>query len=221
MPERLPEPAAERRALVRAAILLGMVVTALVAAGSALPDPRIGQKQAEARQTLARIDQLGHALDRATEAYNGATLKLDRIRASLRVNEVEFRVARHDYHIGEARLSALLRQLYIDGPQDSTVDVLLGARSVEDAINALDGAQEVSQQDAAVVSEVERFKTAVIRARAVLSRERRAQERLVAARAAARAQIESGLAEQRRLLSSIRTEIVNLRRQEAIRQAQL
>src|SRR5579859_966206 len=221
MPERLPEPAAERRALVRAAILLGMVVTALVAAGSALPDPRIGQKQAEARQTLARIDALGHELDRATEAYNGATQKLERIKASLRTNEVELTVARHDYRVGVDRLGARLRQIYIEGQPDPTLEVLLGARSVDDVITALDGEQQVSRQDGELVREVGRFKKTVVHERAVLRRARQAQARVVAERAAARARIESGLAEQHRLLSSIRSEIANLRRQEAIRQAQL
>lgn len=199
-----------------------MVTTALAAAvGTALSDPRIGEKQAEARQTQARIESLGRELDLATEAYDGATQKLERIRASLRLNEKELAVARHDYRLGVDRLDARLRQIYIEGDPDPTLEVLLGARSVDDVIDALDGAQQVSRQDADLVARIERYKAAVAHEHAVLSRARRAQARVVAERAAERARIEGGLAEQRRLLSSIRNEIAYLRRQEAIRQAEL
>jgi len=198
-----------------------MVAAALVAAGSALPDSPIGEKEAEARQTLARIDALGHQLDLAAEAYDGATQKLDRIRASLRINEKELRVARHDYRLGVDRLGARLRQIYMEGDSDPTLEVLLGARSLDDAITALDGAQQVSRQDADLVARVQRYKAKVAHEHTVLDHERRAQTKVVAERAAERSRIESGLAEQRGLLSSIRNEIANLRRQEAIRQAQL
>jgi cell wall-associated NlpC family hydrolase len=201
-------------------MLFGVVVTALAAVGSALPDS-ITQKQAEARQTLQRIDSLGHRLDLATEAYDGATQKLDRIKASLRVNEHELAVARHDYRIGVDRLGARLRQIYMEGEPDPTLEVLLGARSVDDVINALDGEQQVSRQDADLVKRIERYKAQVIHEHAVLARARKAQARVVAERAAERAQIEHGLAQQRRLLSSIRSEIAYLRRQEQIRQAEL
>lgn len=198
-----------------------MVGTALVAVGAASPDSRIGQKQAEARQTLARIEQLGHALDRATEAYDGATYRLGLVRASLRTNEVELDVARHDYRVAETRLERRLRALYIDGSPDSIASVLLGAQSVDDVITALESARQISRADTRLVTTVARYRADTIHRRAVLNRVRKAEEHVVAVRAAARARVAAGLAEQHRLLSSIRGEIATLKRQEAIRQAEL
>ena len=210
-----------QEALLRAAVILGIVMAALLAARTALPDSRIREKQAEARRTLAEIDALGHALGRAIEAYDGATYRLERTRASLHVNEVELRVARHDLRVGDGRLAAWLRQLYMQGSDDPTTAVLLGARSVDDLITGLEQARQISEQDAQLVGEVERFQHAVVRRRAALNQARRAEERIVAQRAAARARIAAGLAEQRRLFSSIRSEIGKLRREQAIRQARL
>ncbi len=198
-----------------------MVATALAAAGSALPDSHIGEKQAEARRVLAQIDQLGHSLDLATEAYNGATYRLGRIRASLRETHLELRVARHDYRIAERNLASHLRDLYISGPADPTLEVILGARSLDDVLGALDATSRIEEQDTQLVTEVNRFRAEVTSRNALLQRARQAQEHFVAERAAARARIAHGLAEQRRLLASIRGEIARLQAAEAARQAQL
>jgi len=207
---------------VRFLVLLGVVAAAFVGVESALPASPITEKQAEAQRVLGEIDRLGHQLDLATERYDGATLRLSHIRASLRVNEHELRVARHDYRIAIDRLGARMRQLYMQGPGfDSSIEIFLGARTVEDVITGLDNANQVEQQDARLIVQTKRYRAAVTRQRAILTRIRKAQERVVAERAAARARIASGLAEQRRLLSSIRAEIVRLKQEEAQREARL
>jgi len=54
---------------------------------------------------------------------------------------------------------------------------------------------------------------------AALQQAHRAQQRVVAARAAAKAQIQSGLSQRKQLLSSIKSEIVQLQKEAAARQA--
>jgi peptidoglycan DL-endopeptidase CwlO len=170
---------------------------------------------------LAQVAQLGRQLDRATEAYDGATYRLDRIRASLRVNEYELKIARRNVRVAELRLGARLRDIYISGSPDSALEVLLDARSLDDVITTLDDASRFSHTDSQTVAEVNRYERAVTRGHAYLSRMRAAEERVVSERAAARARIVSGLAAQRRLISSIRSQIAQLRHEEAVRQAQL
>jgi cell wall-associated NlpC family hydrolase len=206
--------------LLRWAAVCCVVLTALVAAGSALPD-NIGQKQAEARQVLAHIQALGRSLDRATEAYDGATLKLNRIRESLRVNKLELDVARHNYEVAEQRLGARLRDLYITGPSDPTLAVILGARSLDQIITELDTANRISQADTEVVRQVVQYRSVVQHRRELLAHARKVEEQVVAERKAAQERIAGGLAEQKRMLSSIRSEIVVLQREEAAREAQL
>ena len=201
------------------AILLLAVVT-LVASVPAFADP-IADKKAEAQRVLGEINQLDQSLGKAVEQYDAATVKLSHIRHELSVNKFEMKVALKNGKAAEARLAARLKQLYITGGEDSTLEVLLGAKSLDDVINRLDTANRVSDEDAQVLKEVKHYRAEVARSGAVLARAHRAQEQVVADRAAAKSRIESGLADRRQLLSSIHGEIVQLQKEEAARQAQL
>ena len=196
------------------------IVAALVAAVPATAD-RIGDKKAEAQQVLGQIQELDSKLGKAVEAYDAANVKLKQIHGQLDVNRYEMKVARGNLKSAEQRLALRLRELYINGEGDSTLEVLLGSKSLDDVINRLDTANRVSNQDAQVMKEVKHFRQEVAVHGILLRRANRAQQKVVAARAAAKAEIESGLADRRRLLSSIKDEIVRLQREEAERQARL
>jgi cell wall-associated NlpC family hydrolase len=101
------------------------------------------------------------------------------------------------------------------------MEVLLGAQSLDDVINKLDTANRVSSQDAQVIREVKRYRSQVATRGAALRKAHHAQQQVVADRAAAKANIENGLADRKRLLSSIRGEIQRLQAEEAARQALL
>jgi cell wall-associated NlpC family hydrolase len=131
------------------------------------------------------------------------------------------RVARNNLRIADHRLASLLRDLYISGGGDSTLEVILGAKSLDDVITRLDTASRLSSQAEQIVQEVRTFRSDVARRGAALGRARAAQSQLVAERAAAKRQIENGIAQRQRLLSSIKSEIVTLQRKEAARQAAL
>ncbi len=205
----------------RAAVVVGVVAVSLVSALPVLADPGINAKQAEARQVLAELQQLNGRLGKAVEAYDGATYKLGQIRAQLVVNRGEMKVARSNLRIADSRLARHLRDLYISGGSDSTLEVILGAKSLDDVISRLDTANRLSSEDAQVLGAVRTFRGVVEREGAALRKARAAQSRLVAQRAAAKRQIEDGIAERQRLLSSIRSEIDKLKREEAARQAVL
>jgi peptidoglycan DL-endopeptidase CwlO len=198
-----------------------VVALALVSALPVLADPGINAKQAEAQQVLAELQQLGSRLGKAVEAYDGATYKLGQIRAQLVVNRGEMKVARTNLRIANSRLARHLRDLYISGGGDSTLEVILGAKSLDDVISRLDTANRLSSENAQVLQAVRTFRGDVARQGAALRKARAAQSRLVAERAAAKRQIEDGIAERQRLLSSIRSEIDRLKREEAARQAVL
>jgi cell wall-associated NlpC family hydrolase len=201
--------------------ILIVVVAALVAAVPGFAD-QIGDKKAEAQHVLAEINSLDQSLGKAIEAYDASTIKLQHIQDSLNVNKYEMRVARGNLNRAEARLGKRLKELYINGEgSDSTVDVLLGAQSLDDVINKLDTANRVSAQDAQVIREVKRYRSQVAARGAALRSAHRAQARVVADRAAAKQNIENGLADRKRLLSSIRGEIQRLQAEEAARQALL
>jgi cell wall-associated NlpC family hydrolase len=205
----------------RAAVVVGVAAISLLSALPVLADPGITAKQAEARQVLAELQQLNSRLGAAVEAYDGATYKLGQIRAQLVVNRGEMTVARHNLRVADSRLARHLRDLYISGGSDSTLEVILGAKSLDDVISRLDTANRVSASDAQVLQAVRTFRGDVARQGAALRKARAAQSRLVAQRAAAKRQIEDGIAQRHQLLSSIKGEIVKLQQQEAARQAVL
>ena len=198
--------------------ILIVVVAALLAAVPGFADP-IASKKAEAQQVLGEINQLDVSLGRAAEAYDAATVKLQHIRKELSDNRYEMGVAKGNLTKAEARLNTRLRQLYITGQSDSTVDVLLGAQNLDDVINRLDSANRLSSQDEQVLREVKLYRHEVGVRGLALQRAHRAQQRVVAARAAAKARIQSGLADRKRLLSSIQSQIVELKKEQAAQQA--
>jgi cell wall-associated NlpC family hydrolase len=139
----------------------------------------------------------------------------------MRVNEEELGVARRDVRVSEHRLGARLRDLYVSGGGDSTLEVLLGARSLSDVIDLLEVQHRISREDAQIVGAVTRFKADAAHTHARLRQAQADEERLVARRAAEKTAIADGLAEQHRLLTSISGEIARLRHEEAVRQAEL
>ena len=183
-------------------------------------DP-IGDKKAEAQRVLTEINQLDIRLGRAIEAYDASTIKLDHIRQELASNRYEMRVALKNKARAESRLAERLRELYISGQSDPMVEVLLGAQSLDDIINRMDTANRISAQDAQVLRQVRQYRRDVAVRGTALRHARRAQERVVSARASAKAEIENGLSERKRLLSSIKGEIQRLQAEQAARQALL
>ena len=200
--------------------LVVVAVAALVAAVPGVADP-IASKQAEAQHVLGEINQLDISLGRAVEAYDAATVKLQHIRRELSRNRYEIRIARANLKTADNRLAARLRELWITGDGNSTLEVLLGAKTLDDVINRLDAANSVSSQDAQVLNEVKRYRQEVIVRGVALQRAHRAQQRVVADRAAAKARIESGISYRKRLVASIRSEIAHLQAVRAAQQAVL
>jgi cell wall-associated NlpC family hydrolase len=204
-----------------AGLLVAVIGVALLAAVPALADPRIAAKRAEAQQVLADIQALDSKLAKSIEAYDAATVELDGIKADLRSNRREMRVAHANLSVAQDRLARRLRDLYVGGESASTLELFLGSTSFEDLINRLDTIDRVSGEDTQVLGEVKRFRSDVASRREQLKRARASQVQVVAERAAAKREIESGLAERQRLLSSIHSEIARLKAEEARQQALL
>jgi cell wall-associated NlpC family hydrolase len=181
----------------------------------------ITSKQQQAQAIMAQVDQLGRDVEQAAEAWNYAKIELNRIDLDLAKNQRHLVAAKKSLVIAQARIEKRLRDLYVNGNGDSTLEVLLGARSLDDIVTRLDAIERVSKQDAKVLNEVKRYRKEVETRRKQLQRARSDQERIVAERAALKSSIESRLAEQQQLLASVKDEIVQMRAAERERQARL
>jgi cell wall-associated NlpC family hydrolase len=194
---------------------------ASLAVTPAAADNSIASKQAEAQSVLGQVQQLDSSLERAVEAYDLATTKLARVRADLKQNEAQLRIAKQSLHRAQSSLASRVVSLYTQGGNENSLEVLLGASNLDDLVNRLNAVNRISAQDSQVLSQVKTFNDQVKTREARLKHAKRQADELVRERAADRASIENQLAARRALLSTIKGQIVTLQRQEAARQAEL
>jgi peptidoglycan DL-endopeptidase CwlO len=181
----------------------------------------VASKQAEAQSVLGQIQQLDSSLERAIEAYDLANVKLAHIKHDLSLNTHNLVVAKRSLKHATRELEIRLVDMYTSEGQDSGLAVLLGSQNLDDLLNRMDAVDRVSQQDSLVLRQVTQLRQEVQRRQRELKHAHAEQVQVVAQRAAARASIQSQLGERRALLSSIRDQIVQLKQQEAARQAEL
>jgi peptidoglycan DL-endopeptidase CwlO len=204
-------------------LALGLVplLVALVGAGGATADPTISSKRAQAQAIVAQIRDMDSQLSHAIEAYNLANIQLAEIDDELVSNGRHLTIAKSSLTIAQVHIAKRLRALYINGDSGGAVEVILGAKSLDDLLDRLDVAQRVGGQDSRVVKQVRRFRDEVKTRRAKLRDARERQAQIVAERAEKKRWIEGTIAERERLLASVKDEIERMEEAERRRQAQL
>ena len=205
----------------QAPVLVIGLAAACAAAGTATGDPSIAAKQAQAQQVLSRLQQLDGSVQRATNAYDAASAGLYRIERSLRINRQALHVARSNLGKAQLALEQRLVVIYTTRDEQSTLSVLLGAKSIDDLVNRIETVQSVSSQDVAVMNQVISFKRQIATHERILEHARAEQTRLVRQRAAAKAEMISERDHEQTLYNSIKGEIANLIAQQHARQLQL
>jgi cell wall-associated NlpC family hydrolase len=170
---------------------------------------------------MGQLQQLSDSLERARSQYDAATTRLAKIQRDLKENRHELRIAKHNLKAGQHTIAERLVALYNSGDQQSTLEVILGARSLDDMITRMDNAKSVSQEDAHVLAQVKHFRSAVKHSGKVLKSAHDAQAHVVAQRAAAKHAIESKIAQQQQLYSSLKGEIARLVAAQEARQLQM
>jgi cell wall-associated NlpC family hydrolase len=212
---------ARRPAPLLLAALAALAVLLVAAVGPATADPSIASKRQQAQAVLAQIQALDSKLGHASEAYNLASIQLSQIDADLKTNGRHLVIARSSLGAAQTHIAKRLRALYINGDAGGAVEVILGAKSLDDLLDRLDMAERVGGQDAQVLKDVRRFRNEVRKRGEQLRRDRARQAQVVAQRAAQKRAIEGQLAERQRLVASIRDEIARMEAAERRRQAEL
>ena len=192
----------------------------LLAVGSASAQT-ITSKRAQAEAIMAEVESLNGNLEQTIEAYNYANIQLEQIESDLATNAKHLVAARKSLGIAQTRIQERLRELYINGEGDSTLEVLLGSSSLDDVIARLDAIERVSSQDSHILRTVKQYRKEVETRRAKLQDARTDQAQIVSEQAAQKQSIESTLAEQNQLLASVKDEIAEMRAEEQRRQAAL
>ena len=204
----------------QAPYVLAGICIALLAAVPAFADPSITAKRAEAQQVMGQLAQLSDQLERARSEYQASTAQLAKIQQDLRENRRELAIAKRNLRVSQHVIAQRLVALYTSD-QTSTLEVILGARSLDDMITRIDSAKSVTSLDANVLGQVRTFRTAVRRNHELLAKAKVAQQEVVARRAAAKQSIESKISQQNSLLSSIKGQIASMIAAEQRRQLQM
>jgi cell wall-associated NlpC family hydrolase len=193
------------------------ILAALLAAGSATAAGPISAKRAQAEAVFAQVQALDVSLGQADERLNLANIQLTQVKQDQALNLHELKIAKANLTRSQTMVAERLVNLYTT-PQTSTLEVILGAASLDDVLNGVDTANRVSSLDANVLSQVLTFKSAVKRHGMALAREHRVATHLVAQRASEQRSFQSQLGERRALLSSINGQIASLEAQEQARE---
>lgn len=209
-----------RSRTVQTAIVCGIAAAALAPEAAAVT-PQIAAKQAEAQQVLAEVQSLDARLEKAVEAFNLANIQLGRIGRDLRQNTHDLGIARGNLRFVQRSLEQRLVTLYTAGDPQTGLAVLLGAQSLNDALDQLDASQRISSQDATLIRQVRSFRSDVAARQQLLGRDLRTQSRLVNRRAATKAWIQSQLGLRQRLLASIKGQLAQLEAQQRAEEARL
>jgi cell wall-associated NlpC family hydrolase len=210
-----------RRALKSAGVVcatLGVLTTTVPASGA---PPAVADKQREASSILNEINSLDSNLNRAVESYNGARLHLAQTKQAIRTNIHVLKIADHNLRRSQSNIAKRLVALYTSDEGSSTIEVLLGARSLDDVIARLDAAQSVAAQDAAIARQAQTFRSVISRRQISLLRDRRRAITLVADTAARQHEIEASIGRRQQLLASVKGEIERMQAAEQQRQLQI
>mgnify|MGYP000073565608 CR=1 FL=1 len=222
-PGRSSGPSAMRSVSARLALAVAIGALALLgAAVGASANPSIEDKRAQAEAVLAEVQTLDEEVGAAAERFNGASYELGKLSTELAETREDLTRARRLRKLSQVRVAARLRELYVNGDSgSSSLEVILGARSLDDVLDRIDVAQRVAAQDAGIARRATELRERVAKRERQVATARERQAVVVEQRAAERAAIEARLAERQRLLASVKDEIARLEEAERRRQAEL
>jgi cell wall-associated NlpC family hydrolase len=175
----------------------------------ATPPGAISAKQNEARQIYAQVQQLNANLSKADEQVNFANYKLASVRHEIKVNQHELKVAQLNLKKSQKLIAERLVSLYTT-PPTSTLEVILGAKSLDQILTSVDSEHRVSSVDTQVIDQVQTFKTTVKRRGQWLASANTQARQLVAQRQRVLASVTRQRDERNRLYSQIQGQIATL-----------
>jgi peptidoglycan DL-endopeptidase CwlO len=193
----------------------------LLGAAAASAEPTLPEKRRQAELILAEVQELDAEVGAAAERYNGANYKLSGLTDRLRETRANLRRARSQLGTAQGQASDRLVQLYVNGSGPSSIEVLLGAGSLSDALDRLEMSQRVLEQDVRISSNLKRLTARTKQQARQIAAARSTQARLVRQLESERAAIAAKLGDRQRMLGSIRAEVARLEAEDRARQVEL
>jgi len=198
-------------------VLFGILAALLIAVPAfATPSP-IDSKKAEAQQVLGEISQLDASLGRVNERLNLANLQLGQVQVQIKENRRELGIARQNLQRSQQAIAKRLVTLYTKG-QSSALEVILGARSLNDVLNRIETESKVSSLDTQVIEQVVTYRSAVTRHAHRLKVQQARVKQLIARRAAEQRSLQYQIVQRKELFNSLSAQIQQMIAAEQLRQ---
>ena len=160
---------------------------------------------ARSREALLELYAIESELARAEARLAALRERADELRRREARTRRTLTIARATLGRAEAQLATRLQQLYIEGDTDALA-VLLGADSLEDAIETLEGLDSFARHDRAIVAQVKVARERLRAALATLEREQAELRAVTAEAEAARATLARARASRSAYLSRLAAE---------------
>ena len=206
------------RTRITALAALALVGLAHAAAGSsAPPSAAVRAKQAQAAQVLGQVNALDTRFGAVVDAWDGAKIQLATTEKQLAANRARLTAAKKQSRIAERRAARLLITIY-EGENPDLIQLLAGSSQLSDVINALQYTRDVASSAQRVAAEAVRAKNRLAAAKQRLQEAERTRRATLAQLDGERASIGTMLAQRRRLLSSIHSQIGQIQAREAAQQ---
>ena len=211
----------QSRSIRLAAVVAFCLLAISAGAVGASAEPAIDDKRAQARAILDQINVLGEEVGAAAERYNGANYELSRLTTELQETRADLADARILRRVAQQRIAKRVRHLYIQGESGGSLEVILGATSLDDLLDRIDAVERIASQDAKFAEQAAELRARIARQEKTIAAGRKRQAVVVAQRRSEQRAIEGRLAERERLLASVKDEIAALEEAERQRQAEL
>jgi peptidoglycan DL-endopeptidase CwlO len=216
---RLVAEGSRVRTRLTAFIALALVGLAHAAAGSsAPPSAAIQAKNAQAAQVLAQVNALDTRFGALVDAWDGAKVQLATTEKQLAANRSQLTRAQRQSLIAQRHAAQLLVTIY-EGDNPDLIQLLVGSSKLSDVINAVQYTRDVASSAQHVAAAAARARDRLTAATERLQNTERTRRATLAQLDGERADIGAMLAKRRQLLSSIQSEIVQMKAQEAAQQA--
>ncbi len=207
------------RTRITALAALALVGLAHAAAGSsAPPSAAIQAKNAQAANVLAQVNALDTRFGALVDAWDGAKIQLATTEKQLAANRAQLSVAQKQSLVAQRRAAQLLVTIY-EGDTPDLIQLLVGSSKLSDVINAVQYTRDVASAEQHIAAAAVRARDRLTAATERLQTAERSRRATLAQLDGERATIGAMLAKRRQLLSSIQSQIVQMKAQEAAEQA--
>jgi cell wall-associated NlpC family hydrolase len=187
-------------------LLLATLLVAVPVAATAAPTTA---KRAEALKVKAQVDALDEQLEQASEDYNEANGRYKDLTSQVKKTQTRLGELESRQQVLQAHLDTRIDGMYRTGPL-GFLEILLNTRTFEEFSTTWDVLAELNEQDALDVAELKVTRAELAQAQTTLKQQQASAKQEADTMRGEQQSVERKLAERKRLLSGLESEIRQL-----------